>query len=132
MIQVSVDCIVADKPTANNRIYSKDTLVKMVELANKRIEDKSLYVVHDRYDYDNPTTNIMGMVNSCKYDENSGKIQLEVAQLEDRMDIATLLESKLFRITPNVIGELEHNHVVKVQELTAFSIMPDHPAEPKE
>ena len=134
MIEIVVECIKADTPTANNRIYSKETLIKMVELANKKIEDKMLFVTSDRYDYENSNFNdIIGRVDSCKFDERSGRMVIEVEQLKNKIDIAKLIESKLFRITPNTTAELDkNNNVINVEGLAAFSMMPEAPAIPKE
>ena len=42
-IKVTVDCIEANKPTANNRIYSEASMLKMVEDANKKIESVTIF-----------------------------------------------------------------------------------------
>ena len=125
-IKVTVDCIEANKPTANNRIYSEASMLKMVEDANKKIESGGLFVT----DEITPNVNldgVFGVVKKCQYDKESGKIMIEVTEMDKlkRMGgLIKLLESKHFRVTPNVRGAIDSEGNVTVDETIAFVVTP--------
>jgi hypothetical protein len=118
-MKILIDCIEADKPTRNNRIYSKESLEKMVELFNEKAKNKTCYVTNEI----SPNTSldsIMGLVTNCELQK--GRMVIEVGPCNGDM-FEKLIESKHFEVTPNVIGEI-HNGVVEVEQVVAFCIVP--------
>lgn len=109
-----------NKPNANGRIYPKEIVKKMVEDINT-----NNYVLTTTQEYFNPedilsNSEKIGETESASYIESENRLELTLHVSDDA---SKLFESKLLKVVPNGVGEINPDtKEVYNYKLSHFSI----------
>lgn len=133
-MEIIIECIQADVPNKNGRIYTTECLEKAVNSVNALIEQKMMFLIakdNDRWQ-DNGSgihlQDIGGIVNKCELKEGFLTIDVNIEKFPTSKSIKALLESKNYHIQPNMIGSIQNN-VVTIDSINAFAISMKEPNE---
>jgi hypothetical protein len=123
-MEIEVNCIEADVPTKNGRIYSKECLEKMTGLFNEKIKEGDVYI-HSGYPGDNDARGIVGKVNECKIVDNKMVLDAKLFGFNSFENFAKSqfrVSSSNLDVTPQVIGDIS-NHKVTIDKVDCFRVI---------
>jgi hypothetical protein len=118
-MNITINCIEAEVPTQNGRIYSKEALEKMRDLLNKKIKSKNAFIYKN---CDKRLSSIIGLVTECKIENNKIVVDANFNGLKtlsgDVFEIDKFDKEKI-QLFPMTIGSLENNKV-RVDNVEGF------------
>jgi hypothetical protein len=114
-----VDTIEANIATANNRIYSKDTIKKICDLAQPKIEHKKFFLF---FGQSKALNAIIATITNCNIIEN--KICLDIELLDTCLVGLEFLKRGDYSITPTVVGVVDSEKKVEIEDVLDFSLIP--------
>lgn len=128
-----VTCIEADKPTRNDRIYSKECMSKMVEMINEQASQGKMWVTNSLPE--GPETPLHDIcMNVKKASLEDDKIKIDVKYFKNPLlteeNIIGLLKSDKFQVIPRCTGSIDEKSVVTIDEVYGFSICAKDPDVP--
>jgi hypothetical protein len=126
-MEIEVNCIEADVPTKNGRIYSKECLEKMTGLFNEKIKESHTYIYFGDISDDggNDVHKIVGKANECKIVDNKIVIDANLFGFNSFEDFAKGklgVSSSNLDVTPQVIGDIS-NHKVTIDKVDCFRVI---------
>jgi hypothetical protein len=124
-MEITVNCIEADVPTKNGRIYSKECLEKATVLFNEKIKEGGVYI-HSGYPEDNDSRSIVGKVNECKIVDNRIVIDANLFGFKSFKDFSKSklgVSSRILDVTPQVFGTLD-GEIVTIDKVDSFRVIP--------
>jgi hypothetical protein len=123
-MEIEVNCIEADVPTKNGRIYSKECLEKATVLFNDKIKEAGVYI-HSGYPGDNDARGIVGIVNECKIVGNKMVIDAKLFgfnSFENFSKSQFRVSSSNLDVTPQTIGTIDRG-IVTIDKVDSFRII---------
>lgn len=133
-MEITVDCIEADVPTKNGRIYSLEQMEKASRLFNEKIIAESVYILssypEDRdirnvFAEDNNILRIVGKVKNCKIVYNRMVIDAKLIgynSLEEFTRHKYGVSSKILDVVPLVFISQEKPKVI-IEAVDSFRII---------
>lgn len=125
-IKLNVNTIQVNVPTLNDRIYTEECMNKIVELVNAKIKSNTMFVTINGSEEQLNLLKIAATVTSCNCED--GKLTLECQPTDTPSgqilkDILTYDDAmNKFNVTPRIIGEVNNDKTVIVDDIVAFDI----------